>query len=122
MAVTGGTCRIANLSDIEVCGKTGTAQNPHGRDHSAFMGFAPYHDPKIAIAVYVENAGFGATFGVPIGSLVMERYLRGYIPPERKYLEERMLQSNTIQFAGTKSIDRPAALHIPPLTISTYFQ
>ena len=102
MAVTGGTCRIANLSDIEVCGKTGTAQNPHGRDHSAFMGFAPYHDPKIAIAVYVENAGFGATFGVPIGSLVMERYLRGYIPPERKYLEERMLQSNTIQFAGTK--------------------
>ena len=102
MAVTGGTCRLANLADIEVCGKTGTAQNPHGRDHSAFMGFAPYHDPKIAIAVYVENAGFGATFGVPIGSLVMERYLRGHIPPERKYLEERMLQSNTIQFAGTK--------------------
>lgn len=97
MAVTGGTCRVANLSDIEVCGKTGTAQNPHGRDHSAFMGFAPYHDPKIAIAVYVENAGFGATFGVPIGSLVMEKYLRGYIPPERKHLEERMLQSNTIQ-------------------------
>lgn len=102
MAVTGGTCRLANLTDIEVCGKTGTAQNPHGRDHSAFMGFAPYHSPKIAVAVYVENAGFGATFGVPIGSLVMERYLRGYIPPERKYLEERMLQSNTIQFAGTK--------------------
>ena len=102
MAVTGGTCRVANLVDIEVCGKTGTAQNPHGRDHSAFMGFAPYHDPKIAIAVYVENAGFGATFGVPIGALVMERYLRGYIPQERKYLEERMLQSNTIQFAGTK--------------------
>ena len=102
MAVTGGTCRVANLADIEVCGKTGTAQNPHGKDHSAFMGFAPYHNPKIAIAVYVENAGFGATFGVPIGSLVMERYLRGYIPPERKYLEERMLQSNTIQFAGTK--------------------
>ena len=102
MAVTGGTCRVANLPDIEVCGKTGTAQNPHGRDHSAFMGFAPYHEPKIAVAVYVENAGFGATFGVPIGSLVMEKYLRGYIPPERKYLEERMLQSNTIQYAGTK--------------------
>ena len=102
MAVTGGTCRAANLPDIEVCGKTGTAQNPHGRDHSAFMGFAPYHEPKIAVAVYVENAGFGATFGVPIGSLVMEKYLRGYISPERKYLEERMLQSNTIQYAGTK--------------------
>ncbi|MCI9284825.1 MAG: penicillin-binding protein 2 [Muribaculaceae bacterium] len=102
MAVTGGTCRVANLTDIEVCGKTGTAQNPHGRDHSAFMGFAPYQNPKIAVAVYVENAGFGATFGVPIGALVMEKYLRGYIPDDRKYLEERMLHSNTIQFAGTK--------------------
>ena len=102
MAVTGGTCRGAALVGIEVCGKTGTAQNPHGRDHSAFMGFAPYHNPKIAIAVYVENAGFGATFGVPIGSLVMEKYLKGCIAPERKYIEERMLTSNTIQFAGTK--------------------
>ncbi len=102
MAVTGGTCRLANLPDIEVCGKTGTAQNPHGRDHSAFMGFAPYHNPKIAVAVYVENAGFGATFGVPIGSLVIERYLRGHIPENRKYLETRMLESNTIQFSGTK--------------------
>lgn len=103
MAVTGGTCRAANLPDIEVCGKTGTAQNPHGRDHSAFMGFAPYHEPKIAVAVYVENAGFGATYGVPIGSLVMERYLRGFIPEGgRKDLERRMLTSNTIQYADTK--------------------
>ncbi len=102
MAVTGGTCRLANLPDIEVCGKTGTAQNPHGRDHSAFMGFAPYVNPKIAVAVYVENAGFGAAFGVPIGSLIIEKYLKGHIADDRKYLEERMLQSNTIQFAGTK--------------------
>lgn len=103
MAVTGGTCRAANLPDIEVCGKTGTAQNPHGRDHSAFMGFAPYHDPKIAVAVYVENAGFGAAYGVPIGSLVMEKYLRGHIPEgSRKDMERKMLTSNTIQFAGTK--------------------
>lgn len=102
MAVTGGTCRGANLPGIEVCGKTGTAQNPHGRDHSAFIGFAPYHDPKIAIAVYVENAGFGATFGVPIGSLVMEKYLTGMISPERKGLEQRMLESNTIGYSGTK--------------------
>ena len=102
MAVTGGTCRAANLPDIEVAGKTGTAQNPHGRDHSAFMGFAPYENPKIAVAVYVENAGFGATFGVPIGSLVMEKYLKGSISPSRKHLEQRMLQSNTIQFSGTK--------------------
>ncbi|WP_303328197.1 penicillin-binding transpeptidase domain-containing protein, partial [uncultured Muribaculum sp.] len=75
MAVTGGTCRLANLPGIEVCGKTGTAQNPHGKDHSAFIGFAPYNDPKIAICVYVENAGFGATYGVPIGSLMIEKYL-----------------------------------------------
>ena len=102
MAVTGGTCRTANLPDIEVCGKTGTAQNPHGRDHSAFMGFAPYHNPKIAIAVYVENAGFGATYGVPIGSLMMEKYLTGKIRDSRKGLEERMLNSNTIVSSGVK--------------------
>lgn len=95
MAVTGGTCRAANMVDIEVCGKTGTAQNPHGRDHSAFMGFAPYHNPKIAVAVYVENGGWGATFGVPIGSLVIERYLRGYISPERQYLLKNMLTMGT---------------------------
>lgn len=102
MAVTGGTCRLANLPDIEVCGKTGTAQNPHGRDHSAFIGFAPYHDPKIAVCVYVENAGFGATYGVPIGSLVIEKYLTGQISPSRKYLEERMFESNTIIYSGVK--------------------
>ncbi|MCH5225493.1 MAG: penicillin-binding protein 2 [Muribaculaceae bacterium] len=102
MAVTGGTCRLANLSGIEVCGKTGTAQNPHGKDHSVFMGFAPYHDPKIAVAVYVENAGFGATYGVPIGSLIMEKYLTGEISPQRQYIEERMLTSNTIINSGVK--------------------
>lgn len=102
MAVTGGTCTLANLPDIEVCGKTGTAQNPHGKDHSAFLGFAPYKDPKIVVCAYVENAGFGATFGVPIGSLVMEKYLKGEIAPERKYLEDRMLESNTIIYSGVR--------------------
>ena len=102
MAVTGGTCRLAALKDIEVCGKTGTAQNPHGKDHSAFIGFAPYHDPKIAICVYVENAGYGAAYGVPIGSLMMEKYLTGQIAPERKYIEERMLNANTIISSGVK--------------------
>lgn len=101
-AVLGGTCRLANLPGLEVCGKTGTAQNPHGKDHSAFMGFAPMSDPKIAVAVYVENAGFGATYGVPIGSLIIEKYLKGSIAPERKYLEERMLNSNTIITSGVK--------------------
>jgi penicillin-binding protein 2 len=102
MAVTGGTCRTANLPDIEVCGKTGTAQNPHGKDHSAFIGFAPYNDPKIAVAVYVENGGFGATFGVPIGSLVIEKYLTGQIRPERRYIQENMLNSSTRQFRAVK--------------------
>lgn len=102
MAVTGGTCRLANLPDIEVCGKTGTAQNPHGKDHSVFMGFAPYNNPKIAIAVYVENAGFGATYGVPIGSLMIEKYLKGEIAAERRGLEDRMLTSNTIINSGVK--------------------
>ncbi len=101
MAVLGGTCRRAALPDIEVAGKTGTAQNPHGKDHSAFMGFAPYNKPKIAVAVYVENAGFGAAFGVPIGSLVMEKYLTGTISPARKGMEEQML--TTKLYYGSKN-------------------
>lgn len=84
-AVMGGTCRMANLPDIEVCGKTGTAQN-HGKDHSAFMGFAPMNNPKIAIAVYVENGGWGATYGVPIGRLMIEQYLKGKLSPEDEVL------------------------------------
>lgn len=73
-AVLGGTCRGANLPGIEVCGKTGTAENK-GRDHSVFMGFAPLNDPQIAIAVYVENGGFGATNAVPIAALMIEQYM-----------------------------------------------
>lgn len=96
MAVTGGTCRRAAIPGIDVAGKTGTAQNPHGKDHSAFMGFAPYEDPKIAVAVYVENGGWGATYGVPIGSLVMEKYLTGQIHPSRKGMEEQMLNSSIV--------------------------
>ena len=80
-AVLGGTCRSANIPGIEVCGKTGTAQN-RGKDHSAFMGFAPMNDPKIAVVVYVENGGWGATYGVPIGALIMEKYLKGELSPE----------------------------------------
>lgn len=101
MAVTGGTCRRAAIPGIDVAGKTGTAQNPHGKDHSAFMGFAPYDDPKIAVAVYVENGGFGAVFGVPIGSLVMEKYLTDSISPSRKYMEDQMM--NTPVFYASKT-------------------
>ena len=81
-AVLGGTCRAANSSSYEVCGKTGTAQNPHGQDHSVFMGFAPRENPKIAICVYVENGSWGATYGVPIGALMMEQYINGRLSEE----------------------------------------
>ena len=77
-AVLAGTCRRANFApgEINVCGKTGTAENRFGKDHSAFIGFAPLEDPQVAVSVYVENGGFGAVYGVPIGRVMMEYYLR----------------------------------------------
>ena len=91
---SGGTASIAAVDGLEICGKTGTAQNPHGSDHSVFICFAPKDDPKIAVAAYVENGGFGATYAAPIASLLTEMYLNKEISEERKYLEERMLNSN----------------------------
>ena len=70
-----GTSTRAAVAGLDICGKTGTAQNPHGRDHSTFLSFAPKDDPKIAISVYVENGGFGATIALPIASLLIEKYL-----------------------------------------------
>lgn len=98
-----GTVRTAGNMDPEgimLCGKTGTAQNPHGKDHSVFMGFAPQYEPEIAVCCFVENGGFGATFGVPIGTLVIEKYLNGKISDRRKFLEERMLTTSTLQNMG----------------------
>jgi penicillin-binding protein 2 len=86
----GGTARIAAIRGITVCGKTGTAQNPHGDEHSVFIAFAPKDNPRIAIAVYVENAGFGATYAAPIASLMIEKYIRDTI--SNKPLEQRMLE------------------------------
>ena len=80
-SVLRGTCRAANRPEYEACGKTGTAQN-RGHDHSVFMGFAPMDKPRIAIAVYVENGGWGADYGVPIGSLMMEKYINGRLSEE----------------------------------------
>ena len=91
---SGGTASIAAVKGLEICGKTGTAQNPHGNDHSVFICFAPKDNPKIAVAAYVENGGFGATYAAPIASLLTEMYLNKEISEERKYLEERMLNSN----------------------------
>jgi penicillin-binding protein 2 len=96
-AVLAGTCRGANLPDIEVCGKTGTAQNK-GKDHSAFIGFAPMDKPQIALAVYVENGGFGATYAVPIGALMMEQYLKGSLSESSKIKATEM--QNRVIFYG----------------------
>lgn len=75
----GGTGTAARIPGIEIAGKTGTAQNPHGKDHAWFIGFAPYENPRIAVAVIVENAGFGGTEAAPVAGRVMEQYLYGEI-------------------------------------------
>ena len=91
---SGSTARIARIDSIIVCGKTGTAQNPHGKDHSIFIAFAPKDNPKIAIAIVVENSGFGATWAAPIVSLMIEKYLKGKISEKRQWLEDRMRNAN----------------------------
>jgi penicillin-binding protein 2 len=95
-AVTGGTCTGLNLWGLDVCGKTGTVQNPHGRNHSACIAFAPMNDPKIAIVVYVESGGSGSTVAVPIARLMLEKFFYGEIPEWRKWDEERMARSSTL--------------------------
>ena len=90
----GGTARRARIDSIKVCGKTGTAENPHGKDHSVFIAFAPKDDPKIAIAVYVENSGFGGTWAAPISSLIIEKYLNGTIADTAK--ENRIFRADLI--------------------------
>jgi len=80
------------MDSVIVCGKTGTAQNPHGEDHSVFIAFAPMKNPKIAIAVFIENAGFGGVWAAPIASLMIEKYLKRKI--KRSDLEKRMLEAN----------------------------
>ena len=80
--MTNGTGRYYTIDGIETAGKTGTVQNVHGRDHAIFIGFAPLENPQIAVAVVVENAGFGATWAAPIASLMIEQYLTGEIKRE----------------------------------------
>ncbi len=88
-----GTARFSKIDSITVAGKTGTAENPHGKDHSIFMAFAPVDNPQIAIAVVVENAGFGSTWAAPIASLMIEKYIRGYV--KRPNVEKRVLTLNS---------------------------
>jgi len=91
MVVKAGTATVAFIPTITICGKTGTAENPHGEDHSIFIAFAPRENPKIAIAVFVENAGFGSTVAAPVASLMIEKYLTDSI--SRPFLEERILNT-----------------------------
>ena len=90
----GGTARRAAVEGLDICGKTGTAQNPHGKDNSVFICFAPKDNPRIAVAVYLENAGFGGTWAAPLASLMVEKYLKGDV--ERKDLERDILEANLI--------------------------
>lgn len=92
--MTEGTGKWYNVPELQICGKTGTVQNPHGEDHALFIGFAPMDNPQIAIAVAVENAGFGSTWACPIATLLMEQYLTGEI--KRKWLYDRMVNANLI--------------------------
>ncbi len=89
-----GTAPLACTPDIDICGKTGTAQNPHGKDHSVFMAFAPLENPKISIAVYIENAGFGGSWAAPLASLIIEKYLKGEISRSRKSIENYVKNKN----------------------------
>ena len=91
---SGGTASVAAVPGLEICGKTGTAQNPRGDDNSVFICFAPRENPKIAVAAYVENGGFGAAWAAPIASLLVERYLNGEISDARKPLEQRVLSGD----------------------------
>lgn len=95
-AVLSGTCHAANIPGVEVCGKTGTAQN-RGHDHSAFMGFAPMNSPRIAVVAYIENGGFGAVYGVPIGALIMEQYLNGGLSPSSEK-KAQVIQNRHIKY------------------------
>ena len=83
-----GTGRHYAVGSLHMAGKTGTVQNPHGRDHAIFIGFAPLEDPQIAVAVVVENAGFGATWACPIATMMIEQYLTGEV--KRKDLRKRI--------------------------------
>jgi penicillin-binding protein 2 len=89
-----GTARWYKIDSLPMGGKTGTVQNPHGDDHSMFIAFAPYNDPKIALTVIVENSGYGSTWAVPIATLMIEKYLWREV--RRKALEERMINGNLI--------------------------
>lgn len=91
-----GTGMSARIKGVEVCGKTGTVENPHGVDHSAFVAFAPKDNPKIVVSVFVENSGWGSSYAAPIAGLIIEKYLNDTIATAKKPLEKRMLDADLI--------------------------
>jgi penicillin-binding protein 2 len=97
---SGGTATSAKLTDIIIAGKTGTVQNPHGKDHSVFIAFAPIENPKIAIAVFIENSGFGGTWAAPTASLIIEKFLTGKITNEGK--EKRIMEAKLSNIENEK--------------------
>lgn len=97
-----GTAIYSKINGIEMCGKTGTVQNPHGADHSVFVAFAPRYNPKIAIAVVVENAGFGSTWSAPIASLLVEKYITRSVSRPKAYID-RLLDANLLPGATVKA-------------------
>ncbi|MDD4921499.1 MAG: penicillin-binding protein 2 [Bacteroidales bacterium] len=99
-AVLHGTAYGVSVPGINICGKTGTAQNAAGADHSIFMCFAPMENPKICLLVFVENGGFGATNAVPIASLLLEKYINGSVAENRLWIENRMLNTNLMYFVS----------------------
>ncbi|MFN5346537.1 MAG: penicillin-binding protein 2 [Bacteroidota bacterium] len=103
--VEAGTARVAQFREVVICGKTGTAQNPHGKDHSLFVGFAPRENPRIAIAVMVENAGYGASWAAPIASLMMEKFM--YDSISRPDLEEKMMKGDLINIINNTLEKKP---------------
>ncbi|MCP4550648.1 MAG: penicillin-binding protein 2, partial [Bacteroidetes bacterium] len=96
LVYSGGNSAVRNyrIDSIQMCGKTGTSENPFGKDHSVFIAFAPKDNPKIAISVVVENSGFGATWAAPIASLMIEKYLTRKVHPS--WYETKMLNTNLI--------------------------
>ena len=89
------------MAGLDICGKTGTAQNPRGDDNSVFICFAPKDNPRIAVAAYVENGSFGARWAAPLASLLVEKYLSGDISEARKPLEKRMMEGNLLDKVKT---------------------
>ncbi|MGN1211071.1 MAG: penicillin-binding transpeptidase domain-containing protein [Candidatus Cryptobacteroides sp.] len=98
---SGGTASVAAVPGLDICGKTGTAQNPRGDDNSVFICFAPKENPKIAVAAYIEHGSFGARWAAPIASLLVEKYLDGEISESRKPLETRVLEGNLLNKVKT---------------------